>query len=86
MGEAKMTDQPSKNQWEEFFDGHASSYMDNSFTKNTVAEVDFILEELRLPSASHILDMGCGTGRHAIELASRGYRVTGGGHLFRHVG
>ena len=72
-----MTDQPSKKQWEEFFDDHASSYMDNSFTKNTVAEVDFLLEELRLPSASHILDMGCGTGRHAIELASRGYRVTG---------
>jgi cyclopropane fatty-acyl-phospholipid synthase-like methyltransferase len=65
------------NEWEEFFDGHAPVYMDNSFTKNTVEEVEFVLEELRLPSGSRILDVGCGTGRHAVELARRGYRVTG---------
>jgi hypothetical protein len=34
--------------WEKFFDGHAPVYMDNSFTKNTVNEVDFLIEELRL--------------------------------------
>lgn len=28
-------------------------------------------------SAGHILDLGCGTGKHAIGLAQRGYRVTG---------
>ncbi len=65
------------NEWEEFFDGHAPVYMDNSFTKNTVEEVDFVLEELRLSPGSHILDVGCGTGRHAVELARRGYQVTG---------
>jgi cyclopropane fatty-acyl-phospholipid synthase-like methyltransferase len=66
-----------KNEWEEFFDGHAPVYMDNVFTKNTLKEVDFVLAEFKLPPNSRILDMGCGTGRHAVELARRGYRVTG---------
>ncbi|MGA9348023.1 MAG: methyltransferase domain-containing protein [Anaerolineae bacterium] len=66
-----------RNEWEEFFDGHAPVYMENSFTKNTVEEVDFALEELGLPPGSRILDVGCGTGRHAVELARRGYQVTG---------
>lgn len=66
-----------RNEWEEFFNGHAPVYMDNPFTKNTMQEVDFILRELSLPKHGHILDIGCGTGRHAVELARRGYRVTG---------
>lgn len=63
--------------WEKFFDSHAPVYMDNVFVTNTLAEVDFILEELKLNPGSRILDVGCGTGRHVIELAKRGYHVTG---------
>jgi SAM-dependent methyltransferase len=66
-----------RNEWEEFFDGHAPIYMENCFTKNTMKEVDFILDELNLPPGCSILDMGCGTGRHAVEFAKRGYQVTG---------
>jgi cyclopropane fatty-acyl-phospholipid synthase-like methyltransferase len=72
-----MDQKMAGNEWEEFFDGHAPVYMDNSFTKNTVEEVEFVLEELRLPPGSRILDVGCGTGRHAVELARRGYQLTG---------
>ncbi|MFZ5516742.1 MAG: class I SAM-dependent methyltransferase [Candidatus Zhuqueibacterota bacterium] len=66
-----------KTTWEQFFDAHAPLYEGNIFTKNTVAEVDFLLEELRLAPGSAILDVGCGTGRHTIELAKRGYAMTG---------
>lgn len=63
--------------WEAFFDAHAPIYEKNTFTKNTIPEVDFLLEELSLPPGGSILDVGCGTGRHAVELAKRGYAVTG---------
>jgi len=51
--------------------------MENVFVTNTLAEVDFIIAELALRPGSRILDMGCGTGRHSVELARRGYRMTG---------
>jgi SAM-dependent methyltransferase len=66
-----------KSTWERFFDEHAPAYEDNVFTKNTIQEVDFLIEELALQPGSSILDIGCGTGRHSIELAKRGYAVTG---------
>lgn len=63
--------------WQEFFDAHASVYMQNEFTGNTVREVDFVIEELGTAPGDRILDVGCGTGRHSVELARRGYAVTG---------
>ncbi|MBN1444340.1 MAG: methyltransferase domain-containing protein [Planctomycetes bacterium] len=65
------------NTWQEFFDAHAPLYDQNVFTKNTVREVDFLIEELGVSEGASILDVGCGTGRHSIELARRGYAVTG---------
>jgi cyclopropane fatty-acyl-phospholipid synthase-like methyltransferase len=51
--------------------------MRNCFVGNTVDEVDFLIEELGLEPGSAVLDIGCGTGRHCVELARRGYRATG---------
>ncbi len=65
------------NVWQDFFDYHAPRYLENPFTKDTLAEVDFLVEELNLPPGGSILDVGCGTGRHAVELARHGYRMTG---------
>lgn len=65
-------------QWyEELFENYALSYDRESFTQGTVQEVDFIEQELGFDKTVTILDVGCGTGRHAIELARRGYTVTG---------
>ena len=63
--------------WQEFFDSQASTYEENPFTKNTVTEVDFLLSLYPLQPGASILDVGCGTGRHSIELAKRGFNVTG---------
>jgi SAM-dependent methyltransferase len=43
----------------------------------TLREVEFISDALRLAPGSELLDIACGYGRHAIELVQRGFVVTG---------
>lgn len=63
--------------WGEFFDSYAPQYMSEPFTQATVAEVEFLQEVLAVPPGASVLDIGCGTGRHAVQLARRGFKVTG---------
>lgn len=64
-------------EWIQFFDLQAETYDQNPFTQHTVQEVDFILKTYPVSPGASILDVGCGTGRHSIEFAKRGYQVTG---------
>jgi SAM-dependent methyltransferase len=43
----------------------------------TTAEVDFLERVVGLRPGARILDVPCGSGRHSLELARRGHRVTG---------
>jgi SAM-dependent methyltransferase len=53
------------------------AYLRYGFTKGTEQEVGFLLDLLRLPAGSRVLDVGCGPGRHAVALAQAGLAVTG---------
>lgn len=68
----------NKKQWyESLFENYGQKYDNESFTQGTVGECDFIETELNYNKSLKLLDVGCGTGRHTIELSKRGYLVTG---------
>ncbi len=65
-------------QWYEWlFEHYGEQYDRESFTQGTRGECDFFEQELNHDRSVKILDIGCGTGRHSIEMAKRGYSVTG---------
>jgi ubiquinone/menaquinone biosynthesis C-methylase UbiE len=67
-----------KKQWyESLFENYGQKYDNENFTQGTIGECDFIEAELKSDKSLTILDVGCGTGRHTIELSKRGYVVTG---------
>lgn len=50
---------------------------DQSWVEDSNRQVDFLAEKLGLKSGAKILDLACGFGRHSLELARRGFDVTG---------
>jgi len=43
----------------------------------TQAEAEFVIDAMGLTPGAQVLDVGCGYGRHAMELAARGFHVVG---------
>ena len=65
-------------QWyEELFENYGRKYDKEKYIQGTIGECDFLEKEINFVKTTRILDIGCGTGRHSIELAQRGYSVTG---------
>src|SRR3989344_713349 len=50
-------------------------YQDYTNEEITNSEIDFIVSKIN--KRSRILDIGCGTGRHSIPLAKKGFKVVG---------
>jgi len=66
-----------KKWYEKLFENYGLQYDNECFTQGTIGECDFIEKEIEFNKQSRILDIGCGTGRHSIELTKRGYKITG---------
>src|SRR6266404_4597198 len=64
-----------------YVDFFRSDYLNvyaHTFTEERAQkEAGFVATALDLKSGATVLDLCCGQGRHAVELAKRGLRVTG---------
>jgi SAM-dependent methyltransferase len=67
----------SKPWFEEVFDEDYLRTLPFMSADQTLREVEFIESSLGVKPGGQVLDIGCGYGRHAIELAQRGLEVTG---------
>lgn len=73
-----QTKENNMKQWyEKLFENYGEKYDNESFAQGTMGECDFIEKEINHNKALKIIDVGCGTGRHSIELSKRGYLMTG---------
>ncbi len=74
--ELKMSAQT--NWWENFFTGLTVDFWRATMTPEaTRAEADFFEKQFAPQPGARLLDVPCGDGRLSLELARRGYRMTG---------
>ncbi|MEX2588387.1 MAG: class I SAM-dependent methyltransferase [Actinomycetota bacterium] len=52
-------------------------YLGYEFTQGTHQEVEFLYSTLAMKPGDRVLDVGCGPGRHSVEMARRGLSVVG---------
>jgi len=66
------------NWYEDFFHGLALDLWRKAISpQQTKAEADFLVQVLGCDEGSSLLDVPCGNGRLSLDLARRGYRVSG---------
>jgi len=64
--------------WERYFDADFLRIYQPLLPRDeAVAEAEAVVGLLSLRAGARLLDLGCGWGRHAVELAGMGFRVTG---------
>ena len=63
--------------FEEIFDEDYLRTLPFLTPQATQMEALFVMDSLQVTPGSQVLDVGCGYGRHAMELAARGYHVVG---------
>ena len=68
---------PERHWFEDVADHLGPAYLRYSFTMGTKQEVSFLVQALNLQAGMRVLDVGCGPGRHALELAKQGISVVG---------
>ena len=66
------------NWYETFFQGISLDLWRKAVSsEQTLAEANFLINVLECAPDARLLDVPCGNGRHSLELAKRGYQMTG---------
>ena len=66
-----------KDWWRSFFGPLAGMVMFEPRAHESADEVDIVLRRTRTKPGARVLDVACGTGRHTLIFAQRGYEVVG---------
>lgn len=73
-----MGSEPSPaNEAESYSDTWFAIFLDSIHPQQTENELAFLTGLLPLPRFARVVDLCCGSGRHALPLAERGYQVVG---------
>ena len=73
----KLVESGPRKWWEEMFSEEFLRAIPILSPRQLEREVGFIDEALSVERGGRILDLACGAGQHAVELAARGYDVVG---------
>jgi SAM-dependent methyltransferase len=76
-GNPIMTDQKSWHDQDQFWGLFEPFLFNEQRQSNAKIEVDNLIKLLDINEGDRVLDLCCGTGRHSLELARRGYAVVG---------